>query len=87
MNIELVNTLFNEGIIRELFKAGFVNPKVFSYHEIYLWVHAQIKTRSISKNQAVLEASVKFKRDERTVWRALNSFTSTDKEASVEQQN
>jgi hypothetical protein len=87
MNIELANTLFKEGTISELFKVGFINPKVFTYHEIYLWVHAQIKTRAISKNQAVLEAAVKFKRDERTVWRALNSFTSTDKEASAEQRN
>jgi hypothetical protein len=48
--------------------------KVFIYREIYLWVHAQLQTRSISKRLAVLEASVKFSKDERTIWRALESF-------------
>jgi len=37
-------------------------------------VQAQVKARGISKNQAVLEAEVKFEKDERTIWRALNSF-------------
>jgi hypothetical protein len=74
MNIKLANTLFDDGIFSELFKAGFITAKVFLYREIYLWVHAQIKTRGLSKRQSVLEASVKFDKDERTIWRALESF-------------
>lgn len=74
MNIKLANTLFDDGIFSELFKAGFITAKVFLYREIYLWVHAQIKTRALSKRQSVLEASVKFDKDERTIWRALESF-------------
>jgi len=74
MNIQLANTLFDEGVFSALYKAGFITTKVFTYREIYLWVQAQIKTRSISTRQAVLEAEVKFNKDERTVWRALNSF-------------
>jgi hypothetical protein len=74
MNIKLANTLFDEGIFSAMYKAGFITTKVFTYREIYLWVQAQVKTRSISKNQAVLEAEVKFEKDERTIWRALNSF-------------
>lgn len=74
MNIKLANTLFDEGIFSAMFKAGFITTKVFTYREIYLWVQAQVKTRSITKNQAVLEAEVKFEKDERTIWRALNSF-------------
>jgi len=74
MTITLANTLFNNGIFSEMYKAGFITDKIFIYREMYLWVGAQIKTRSITKNQAVLEAAGKFNRDERTVWRALNCF-------------
>lgn len=74
MNIKLANTLFDEGIFSAMYKAGFITYKVFTYREIYLWVHAQVRTRKITKNQAVLEAEIKFMKDERTIWRALNSF-------------
>ena len=74
MNITLANTLFDDGIFSAMHEAGFINAKIFVYREIYLWVQAQIKARGINKNQAVLEAEVKFMKDERTIWRALNSF-------------
>ena len=82
MNIKLANTLFDDGIFSEMYKAGFITTKVFTYREIYLWVQAQVKTRNVTKNQAVLEAEVKFEKDERTIWRALNSFSDTDKTMS-----
>jgi hypothetical protein len=74
MDIKLANTLFDDGIFSALYKAGFITTKVFIYREIYLWVQAQVRTRGITKNQAVLEAEIKFDKDERTIWRALNSF-------------
>ena len=74
MQITKVNTLFDNGIFTELYKAGFITSKVFIYREIYLWVQAQMQTRGITKRQAVLEAEIKFSKDERTIWRALNSF-------------
>jgi hypothetical protein len=74
MNIKIANTLFDEGIFSAMYKAGFITAKVFIYREIYLWVEAQMKTRNLTKRQAVLEAEVKFMKDERTIWRALNSF-------------
>lgn len=74
MNINLANSLFDDGIFSALYKAGFITAKVFTYREIYLWVHAQMQTRGLTKNQAVLEAEIKFRKDERTIWRALNSF-------------
>ncbi|WP_179415535.1 hypothetical protein HDF19_21790 [Mucilaginibacter sp. E4BP6] len=74
MNITTANSLFDEGTFSAMYKAGFITTKVFIYREIYLWIQAQIKTRNLSKRQAVLEAEVKFKKDERTIWRALNSF-------------
>ncbi|AMR33942.1 hypothetical protein A0256_22085 [Mucilaginibacter sp. PAMC 26640] len=76
MNIQTANTLFDEGIFSAMYKAGFITAKIFTYREIYLWVHAQIQVRHLTKNQAVLEAEVKFAKDERTIWRALNSFQS-----------
>ena len=82
MNIKTANALFDEGIFSEMYKAGFITAKVFSYREIYLWVTAQMQIRGITKNQAVLEAEVKFDKDERTVWRALNSFSDSDKTVS-----
>ena len=75
MNIQIANTLFDDGIFTAMYKAGFITTKVFVYREIYLWIEAQIKTRGITKNQAVLEAEIKFMKDERTIWRALNSFS------------
>jgi hypothetical protein len=74
MNITTANTLFNDGIFSAMYKAGFITSKIFTYREIYLWVQAQMQTRRITKNQAVLEAGGKFNKDERTIWRALNSF-------------
>ncbi|WP_259071187.1 hypothetical protein HDF24_24030 [Mucilaginibacter sp. X4EP1] len=74
MNIKIANTLFNDGIFSAMYKAGFITDKIFLYREVYLWINAQMLTRGISKNQAVLEAEIKFNRDERTIWRALNSF-------------
>jgi hypothetical protein len=78
MNIDNVNALYNNGTFNELYRAGFITDKIFVYREIYLWVQAQVQTRGISKNKAVLEAEVNFNKDERTVWRALNSFSATD---------
>ncbi|WP_374951131.1 hypothetical protein [Mucilaginibacter sp.] len=75
MNIQLANTLFDNGILTAMYKAGLLSAKVFTYREIYLWVHAQVQVRGITKNQAVLEAEAKFGKDERTIWRALNCFT------------
>jgi hypothetical protein len=75
MNIQLANTLFNDGVFSARYKAGFITTKVFTYREIYLWVNAQVQTRGLTKNQAVLEAEVKFDKDERTIWRALNCFS------------
>ncbi|WP_461451082.1 hypothetical protein [Mucilaginibacter sp.] len=74
MNIQTANSLFDEGTFSAMYKAGFITTKVFIYREIYLWIQAQIKTRNLSKSQAVLEAGLKFRKDERTIWRALNSF-------------
>ena len=83
MNIKLANSLFDEGVFSALYKAGFITTKVFIYREIYLWICAQVQTRGITKSQAVLEAGGKFDKDERTIWRALNSFSDTAKIASV----
>ena len=74
MDIKIANTLFNDGIFSAMYKAGFITDKIFLYREVYLWINAQMQTRGITKNQAVLEAEVKYNRDERTIWRALNSF-------------
>lgn len=82
MNIKLANTLFDDGIFSEMYKAGFITDKVFIYREIYLWVQAQLQTREINKYQAVLEAEIRFNKDKRTIWRALNSFEDRDKTVS-----
>ena len=74
MNIKIANTLFDDGIFSEMYKAGFITAKIFTYREIFLWVQAQMRARGITKNQAVQEAGGKFNKDERTIWRAMNSF-------------
>ncbi|SDE89180.1 hypothetical protein SAMN05216464_110208 [Mucilaginibacter pineti] len=75
MDIKIANTLFDDGVFSAMYKAGFITTKIFTYREIYLWINAQMQIRHITKNQAVLEAEVKFGKDERTIWRALNCFT------------
>ncbi len=74
MTLQAANALFDEGVFGELYKAGFVTETIFVSREIYLWVNAQMTTRSITKNQAVLEAEVKFGKDESSIWRALKKF-------------
>lgn len=74
MNITLANTLFDSGVLTELYRAGFVTEKIFTYREIYLWVNARMLAGGADKHQAVLEASVKFNTSERTVYYALNRF-------------
>ncbi|WP_295669639.1 hypothetical protein [uncultured Mucilaginibacter sp.] len=74
MNIKIANALFDDGVFSAMYKAGFITTKIFIYREIYLWIEAQRKTRGLNKRQAVIEAEIKFRKDERTIWRALNSF-------------
>lgn len=74
MKIELVNELFERGILTDLYKHGFVGFKIFEYRNIFQWVYAQMTTRHITKNQAVIEAGLKYGKNERTIWRALNCF-------------
>jgi len=78
MDITTANRLFSSGALNEMFKAGFISSKIFVYRDIFLWVQAQMQTRGISKNKAVFEAQGKFQKDERTIWRAVNSFSGTD---------
>ena len=75
MDIKVANALFDDGTFTEMYKAGFISEKVFIYREIFLWVDAQVKTRKISKNKAVLEAEILFQKDERTIWKAVKSFS------------
>lgn len=74
MDKQVTLTLFDEGIMSALYKAGFIGPKVFEYRDIYMWVDVQIKVRGISKTQAALEAEVKFNKGRTAIWRALKSF-------------
>lgn len=74
MDQKVTLTLFDEGIMSALYKAGFIGVKAFKYRDIYLWVDTQMKVRGVNKNQAVLEAEIKFNVSEQTVWNALKSF-------------
>jgi hypothetical protein len=51
MNIQLANTLFNDGVLTAMYKAGFITTKVFTYREIYLWVTAQMQMRGSPKTR------------------------------------
>lgn len=75
MKIKTANALFDDEIFGQMYRAGFITGKIFLHREIFLWVNTQISTRSISKNQAVLEAEAKFKKSERTIWKVLKSFS------------
>ncbi|WDF54657.1 hypothetical protein [Mucilaginibacter sp. KACC 22063] len=83
MDINLANALFEDGVFSELYKSGFITEKVFAYREIYLWVNTQMQTRGLTKNKAVLEAEVKFNKDERTIWRALNCFKEVEQDLTA----
>ncbi len=87
MNINLANTLFDNGTFMEMYKAGFITDKVFLYREIYLWMEAQIQTRGISLRKAVLEAEVKYDKGNRTIWRAYYSFSGAAKTVAAHSSN
>lgn len=85
MNIKTANYLFDQGIFSAMYKAGLITTKVFIYREIYLWVKAQVQTRGISLNKAVLEAEIKFAKAERTIWRAMETFTEMPESDGLDQ--
>lgn len=74
IDIQIANALFDDGTFTKLYKAGFISDKVFLYREIYLWVDAQMTSRGISKNKAVLEAEIKFGKGRSTIYEALAKF-------------
>jgi hypothetical protein len=74
MDRKLLLAFFDDGLMSALYKAGFINYTAFLYRDIYLWIDVQIKTRNISKRQAVMEATDKFNKSERTIRYALKSF-------------
>lgn len=51
MNIKIANTLFDDGIFSELYKAGFITAKVFTYREIYLWYWRKCKPAALPKTR------------------------------------
>lgn len=69
---QLSQALFDDKVMSEFYKSGVIGVKAFPYREIYLWVDLQVKVRGLSKNQAVLEAEIKFDKSERTIWNALD---------------
>ncbi|HEY4326387.1 MAG TPA: hypothetical protein VGN20_20550 [Mucilaginibacter sp.] len=74
MDIVKANQLFDDGTLTEMFKAGFISDKIFTYREIYLWVDAQCRARNISQEKAVLEASVFFDKSRTTIYKAIYIF-------------
>lgn len=74
MDRKVLKTLFDDGIMSALYKAGFISSKAFRDRDIHLWVDAQVKTRNVSKYKAIIEASYKFKVSEDTVKRAVKAF-------------
>ncbi len=75
MDINKAIELHDNGTLTALYKAGFISDKIFTYLEIYLWIDMQMKVRGITKNQAVLEAEIKFKKGEASIWRAIGKFS------------
>jgi len=74
MDIINLNKLHDEGTLGELYKAGFLSPKIFMYREIYLWVDAQCRTRNISQEKAIEEAQIKFDRGRTSICKAIYIF-------------
>lgn len=72
--LQILNTLFETGVFDQLYKAGLISSKLSIYRDIYLYVDAQMKTRGIGKEQAVIEASVTFNCSRPTIYRALSSL-------------
>lgn len=74
MEEKLMLILFNDGLMSQLYKSGFIGTKPFLYRDVYLWVNAQVKTRGISEYSAILQAMDKFDKSENTIRRALKAF-------------
>jgi hypothetical protein len=70
----LIDQLFDDGILTALYKAGLISDKIFTYRNIYLFVDARMKTTGISQEKAALEAQVKFNLSRKTVYKAIYTF-------------
>lgn len=73
--IQLLNSLFENGLYDELYKCGFISPKLSEYRDIYLYVDAQMKTRGIGKEAAATNAQVQFNCGRTKVYKALALLT------------
>lgn len=69
-----MNLLYDSGILKDMYLAGLISEKALTYRDIYVWTQQRIKD-GLTKNKAVHEATIKFCKDERSIWRALNTFT------------
>ena len=72
--IEQLNALFESGLYAKMLKAGLMPVKISTYRDYYLYVDAQVKTRKVSKTQAVKETAAFYNTEERSVWRALKAI-------------
>lgn len=69
--IELVNTLYSNGTLKELILAGLVSPKINFYRDVYLDYDKNIKTRKVSKTQAAIDTADAFRVQVSTVYRII----------------
>ncbi len=70
-NIDFLNKLQAEGILKQLISRGLLPLKVSFHREIYLQVHAQLLINGGNHGKAVSHVSSKLNIEPMTVYRAL----------------
>lgn len=73
--IQLLNTLFENGLYEQLYKSGLISAKLSEYRDIYLYVDAQIKTRGITQENAAIAAQVQFGCGRTKIYKAIYLLT------------
>lgn len=74
MTDKLRAVIFDDEIMQGLFQAGFISATVFTQRDIFLWVDAQTRILKISKHQAMIKASYKWKMHYNTIDKACKKF-------------
>ena len=70
MDLQELRTLYNNGTLQKLFKAGFVTVKPLLIVEFYNYMEA----KKLNKTDAVRETSIIFHLGESTIWKYLKEF-------------
>lgn len=73
-DIEILNELQNNGVLKRLFRAGFVSSKVMMYREAYLEYDKQVRTTKRKNADIITEVADMFHISENKMYRIVQKL-------------